>query len=136
VPRIPCIRIEPSMLKDPGPGIPTCQMRDACHVGARHKPRRVASRAVELLDPIQACECWIWAARPQKLSGGRRAAEDDLCLRTRECAQMCTRVAENGRLGADRRSSVKAARAREIWLHICLGVICAPDWHVLIQGDA
>jgi hypothetical protein len=65
-----------------------------------------------------------------------RAIEDGLRLFTRECAQMCTRMAANGRLGADRRSCVKAASAREIWLHICLGVICAPDWHVLIQGAA
>jgi len=31
---------------------------------------------------------------------------------------------------------VRAARAREIWRHICPGCSCAPDWHVFIQEDA
>ena len=108
-----------------------CAMRAA---STRHKSRRAARRAVELLDPIQACECWIRAAPEDVARCGRDAAEDDLRLCTHRCARDVHASDQNEPVGADRRFCVRAARAPEIWLHICPGCNCAPDWHVLIQG--
>jgi len=77
-------------------------MRDACRVGVRHNPRRAARRAVELLDPIHAGECWI-ARRPQMLPDVVAVQLKTTCVSGHANVRADVRArTQNGRLGADR----------------------------------
>jgi hypothetical protein len=97
------MHVEPSMLKDPGPGIPTCQMRDACRVAlvtSRAKPQGAPSSSSTRFSRLHVG----FARRPQMLPDVVAAQLKTTCISAHASVRADVQArTENGRLGADRR---------------------------------